>query len=333
MLLPSTPELISRTTDPEMAVGATSSESPILEGVFRTGLLERELGRSLAASVVFHGVLLAFVMAAAAWWIQPEPRQLSERMLQQLRASQARIVLVEQAVEPEPPPVVIQLPPEPAPAPPPVREPSLAAAEQPEVAEELPPEVLPEVDEPAAAATLDAQPEEGSAAPLAAEDSAPVEIAGPTAMDATAPAEPVAAADPGLMPGTGGRTDGDVDGQPGATAASVQQPSAGAADSEGADLGRLAARHRENMNRCFERVARYPSSLRRDRLEGDVGLAIRLDERGSIVEVRVARSSGHEALDQWAVEQAEAVGRCSAPPAELGENGLRVLLPVRYRVN
>jgi protein TonB len=87
------------------------------------------------------------------------------------------------------------------------------------------------------------------------------------------------------------------------------------------------------MNRCFERVARYPSALRRERLEGDVGLAIRLDERGTIVEVRVGRSSGHVALDQWAVEQAQAVGRCTAPPAELGDDGLRVMLPVRYRVS
>jgi protein TonB len=316
-----------------MVADATSPESPILEGVFRTRLLERELWRSLGASVVFHGALLMFVMAAAAWWIEPEPRQISARMLEQLRASQARIVMVEVAPEPEPPQMVMQLPSEPEPVRQPVRELDASTAEPEEVtAAELPPEELPEVAEPAAAAA-DAQPEEASAAPLAVEDSAPVEVVGPTAADPSTPAQTVAAADPGIMPGAGGRTDGAVDGQPGGTAAAVQPPSAGAADSEGVDWGRLAARHRENMNRCFERVARYPSALRRERLEGDVGLAIRLDERGTIVEVRVGRSSGHVALDQWAVEQAQAVGRCTAPPAELGDDGLRVMLPVRYRVS
>jgi periplasmic protein TonB len=332
MLLPPTTDMSSLDTEPEMVAEGRASETPILEGVFRTPIVERELWQSMVASTVFHGALLALVMAAAAWWIRPAPQQISERMLDQLRASQARIVLVEQASEPEPPPVVVQLPPEPAPMPERVLERETATQEQQEVAAVEPPsEELLEVAEPAAA--MEAQPEEASAAPLAPDDSAPVEVVGPTAADPGAPVEPIAAADPGLMPGSGGRTDGAVDGQPGGTAAAVQPPSAGATDSEGADLGRLAARHRENMNRCFERVARYPSALRRERVEGDVGLAIRLDERGNIVEVRVGRSSGHDALDQWAVEQAEAVGRCTAPPAELGADGLRVLLPVRYRVN
>ncbi len=315
-----------------MAVAVTSPESPILEGVFRTGLLERELGRSLAASAVFHGALLAFVMAAAAWWIRPEPRQLSERMLDQLRASHARILLVEPSPEPVPAPVVLEFPAEPAPVPEPSRVPDSQVSPPEDVpAAEPPPEELAAVEQPAAATPPDEQLEEE--APQASANSAPVEVVGPTATAIDAPAEPIAAAETGLLPGTAGRTDGAIDGQPGGTAAAIQPPSAGAADSNGVDLGRLAARHRENMNRCFERVGRYPSSLRRDRLEGDVGLAIRLDDRGNIVEVRVGRSSGHSALDQWAVEQAEAVGRCSAPPAELGDDGLRVLLPVRYRVN
>lgn len=76
---------------------------------------------------------------------------------------------------------------------------------------------------------------------------------------------------------------------------------------------------------------RYPSALIRKRIEGDVLVRVQLDEEGRVVDVAIARSSGHRALDDSALKQ---VRTWRFRAAE--ENGVRVaaavLVPMRFRI-
>jgi periplasmic protein TonB len=57
-----------------------------------------------------------------------------------------------------------------------------------------------------------------------------------------------------------------------------------------------------------------------------------IDEAGKVVSAEVVASSGHQALDQAALE---AVRRASFHPARWGEKSVasRVIIPVRFRLN
>jgi TonB family protein len=316
---------VTATEGSEMEAG-DDAEARLAWG--RMSRAERVIWWSSGASLVLHAVTLALVLMAAAWWIVPEPTPIPERIMNQWRAQQ--VTLVQLTPPPTPPPVFVAPPvevpepprPEPRPERPPEAEAPLPEVEAPAAAPEVAPEALVEPE-------IAPEPEdvaEGSVAAVATAPSAPVEVAGPTAADATAAAP--AAGPAGAPIGAGGPTAGSPDGTGTVAAAPAARP-ASEGDGDGDELGRLRARYATTVRRCFERATRYPSALRRDRVEGEVRLGIEIAANGDVNTVAIARSSGIDALDAWALEQGQRIRSCANPPEELG-TPVRLVLPIRY---
>jgi protein TonB len=80
----------------------------------------------------------------------------------------------------------------------------------------------------------------------------------------------------------------------------------------------------------LEQHKRYPRRARLAREEGTVTLVFVMDRAGSVLESRVASSSGHEALDD---EAAAMLGRAEPLPPlpeEVPDERLTVTLPVEF---
>ena len=75
-----------------------------------------------------------------------------------------------------------------------------------------------------------------------------------------------------------------------------------------------------------------PRAVRRARLEGTVYLRVTLDAEGRILDVSVRKSSGHEALDQGAVDALKALKTLPAPPEALGWKKKSLTIPIRYKI-
>jgi protein TonB len=77
----------------------------------------------------------------------------------------------------------------------------------------------------------------------------------------------------------------------------------------------------------------YPAMARRLGQEGRVLVALRIDARGELVDVKVHRSSGHAILDKAAVDALRRLGRLPAPPSELlGKGTLKIIVPMHYNL-
>lgn len=209
--------------------------------------------------------------------------------------------------------------------------PTDAQPEAPSEPEPEPPVALPETETPSepdamAAATpepaaVEPEPVEPLPAtdPVAAAPDPILPAADPIAVDAdpqthpdVLPAEPrVAAAepvDPNATPSSTGER---------APARAVQPPAARDANTGGAaashvaplsgderrGLERLRARFDRRLGTRIDRSVRWPRHLLTADIEGVVVVGFRFDESGRVVDVVVVESSGHEALDQAAVQQ------------------------------
>jgi protein TonB len=87
----------------------------------------------------------------------------------------------------------------------------------------------------------------------------------------------------------------------------------------------LQRRLQQELSRHF----RYPLLARRRGWQGEVRLAFSLDQHGSIIHARVARGSGHRALDRAALE---ALGKVAAIDVDLSRE-LSFELPVIYKLS
>ena len=76
---------------------------------------------------------------------------------------------------------------------------------------------------------------------------------------------------------------------------------------------------------------RYPESARRQGVEGTVLLKVRVTEQGRVEAVQLERSTGHQDLDQSAIE---AVRRWHFEPARRGNQAMAVwaLIPVTFKL-
>jgi periplasmic protein TonB len=78
----------------------------------------------------------------------------------------------------------------------------------------------------------------------------------------------------------------------------------------------------------IERYKRYPSQAKGER--GVAGLAFRLDRHGNIISSRIIHSSGSAILDAEALATIKRAEPFPAPPADIPDNGLSFILPIRY---
>jgi protein TonB len=88
----------------------------------------------------------------------------------------------------------------------------------------------------------------------------------------------------------------------------------------------------ETILRRVEELKHYPSSARVDRAEGRVVVRAVINEDGSVGDVEVSQSSGHQGLDKAAVETM----RQAAPfhlPRPLGQPRMTIKIPMNYRLD
>ena len=101
----------------------------------------------------------------------------------------------------------------------------------------------------------------------------------------------------GSVTGTGSGTGtGNSTGSGNSNQGTAQGRGRGEGDAEGTGSGRLACRD------CGK--PKYPESARRKGIEGTAKVKLEVDDRGNVTDVKIAQSSGNEALDKEAVRAA-----------------------------
>ncbi len=83
----------------------------------------------------------------------------------------------------------------------------------------------------------------------------------------------------------------------------------------------------------LEKYRRYPRLSERRRDEGVVYVRFSVDRKGNASNVRIGRSSGHEALDQATLETVARATPVPPPPAEISGDPVEVMVPVQFFIN
>jgi protein TonB len=197
------------------------------------------------------------------------------------------------------------------------------------------------VAEPPARVTLRAvAPQRHAAPPIAAELASPDQPEAPRAPVAAArPTAPGSAPQPALGPPEAPLPAADpapsetaadgVAGRPPDTGelAGAPAPLAPGPAIDRAAMQRYAARVRARMTRH----KRYPARAARLGLAGTARVRLTIDDRGALAKPpRIARSSGHSALDAEAVRMARAGAPYPAPPDDRPPGPISVEVPVRF---
>ncbi len=98
------------------------------------------------------------------------------------------------------------------------------------------------------------------------------------------------------------------------------------------DPATARARISEALRRRLAEQFDYPWLARRRGWEGQVTLAMRVENNGHLSNLRVLRTSGHHILDRSALESARRIGALPEIRGWLGGHGLDLQIPVRYRL-
>lgn len=80
----------------------------------------------------------------------------------------------------------------------------------------------------------------------------------------------------------------------------------------------------------LERHKQYPRSAERRRQEGTVQVQFSIDRQGQLVDARIVRSSGHEALDAEALATLKRANPLPPPPDEIHGDPVKVTTPVNF---
>lgn len=266
-----------------------------------------EIGRDGRPLARWGGSLLLVLGAHAAVGIGA----MSWRVAMEEAAASPPAVMLDLAPLPEvaPPPAVEPVIPEPVPPPEPVIEPP---EPEPVVEPEPIPEVEPEPPPPVPAEVALPEPPKPKPKPEPPKPQPPkvtppkpqaqVKPAPTPPQTTTAQAAPSApSAAPSLSP-----------------APAVAHNSAAVPTWRGLVLGHL------------ERYKRYPRSAQMRRQQGVPHVRIVIDRSGRVVAARLEKSSGVESLDEETVALAERASPLPAPPPEMAQDRIELVVPVQY---
>ena len=89
----------------------------------------------------------------------------------------------------------------------------------------------------------------------------------------------------------------------------------------GSTLGRAIAKHKQ-----------YPKIAQMRGWQGDCLLDLKLDGSGNVLSASVKESSGHEALDNQALEMARKAAPFPAPPDVLRDRSFNITVPVSFKL-
>lgn len=89
----------------------------------------------------------------------------------------------------------------------------------------------------------------------------------------------------------------------------------------GSVLGRAIAKHKQ-----------YPKIAQMRGWQGDVLLDLKIDSSGNVISAKVRESSGHEALDNQALEMVRKASPFPAPPEALRNRTFNITVPVSFKL-
>jgi periplasmic protein TonB len=110
-----------------------------------------------------------------------------------------------------------------------------------------------------------------------------------------------------------------------ATAKGTSRSAGGGAERQGA-----ANRYLAELQRAIARHRFYPRDARHRGLEGEVAISFVIQADGRITDVRVAKSSGSDSLDNAGVRTLEDLDRFRPIPEELGRSRWVLRVPISY---
>ncbi|MEW6764271.1 MAG: energy transducer TonB [Pseudomonadota bacterium] len=84
------------------------------------------------------------------------------------------------------------------------------------------------------------------------------------------------------------------------------------------------------LMRQLNRYKTYPSALKKERIEGKVIVQFTLDAEGQLISARVQESSGHDGLDQAALDMLQRAAPLPAIPDFMRKDRLTLSIPVDY---
>ena len=117
-----------------------------------------------------------------------------------------------------------------------------------------------------------------------------------------------------------------------AVGATGQGGSGEAASAPTVDLGALRKGYARSLFPAVRKHRVYPKTARRLGLEGRVVVAMVIDARGRVLDVKIHEPSPHAILNQAALTAMRRVQKVPAPPAELlgSRTKMRVAVPLNY---
>jgi periplasmic protein TonB len=86
------------------------------------------------------------------------------------------------------------------------------------------------------------------------------------------------------------------------------------------------------LSREFAKHKQYPKIAQMRGWQGEVDLLLELDPHGSLIAIKILKSSGHEALDNQAIEMAHKSAPFPVPPESLRTKNFEVTVPVSFRL-
>jgi len=100
----------------------------------------------------------------------------------------------------------------------------------------------------------------------------------------------------------------------------------------GSGAGSALQGYLREVRRLLEKHKDYPWMARRRNIQGVVVLKFTISMDGAIADHTIARSSGHEVLDDAAQETLHKVGRFPPLPIALGRSQLTIQVPLTFRL-
>jgi protein TonB len=94
----------------------------------------------------------------------------------------------------------------------------------------------------------------------------------------------------------------------------------------------LLGRYAQQLSRLLASHQEYPRLAAQRGWEGEVRLRLKVARQGNLLSVQVDRSSGHDILDQHALQLVDLANGLPPLPDGLEGNEIQVIVPVNYRL-
>ncbi|WP_245986009.1 energy transducer TonB family protein [Azospirillum thermophilum] len=117
---------------------------------------------------------------------------------------------------------------------------------------------------------------------------------------------------------------------PAAVPAAPAAPAAAPAPAPAPSYSRAVPTWQGSLLAHLERHKRYPRSAQSRRQQGVAQVRFTIDQDGNVLSVRLDRSSGHEVLDEETVEMVKRASPLPAPPPEMAQSRIELVVPVQF---